>query len=318
MNMKIAGIHHITAIASNPQKNVDFYSGILGLRFLKKTVNFDDPYTYHLYYGDKRGNPGTALTFFPWPSAKRGNKGVGQATCISFSIPDNSIGYWQDRLSEYSIVFEGPVQRFDETLLVFSDPDGIQLELVSTKGAMFPDSWGKGTVPAQYAIGGFYGVTLSVRKNETTNVLLKNVFGFETGQKSAERSRYQSKENTLGSVVDVLTLPDVPFGGMSAGNIHHVAFRVPDEKEQEKWRQKIAVSGYNVTPIIDRNYFKSIYFREHSGVLFELATDSPGFTVDESEENLGTELKLPSWYENQRESIEQHLLKINIPYINQS
>jgi len=316
--MKISGIHHITAIASDPQKNVDFYSGLLGLRFIKKTVNFDDPYTYHLYYGDKIGNPGTALTFFPWPSAKRGNKGVGQATCISFSIPDNSIDFWIERLSEHSIIFEGQLKRFDEDTLIFSDPDGIQLELVSTKGANFPNSWGEGTVPSQYAIGGFYGVTLSVRKNETTNVLLKNVFGFEAGPISGERSRYQSQENTVGSVVDVLTLAGAPFGGMSAGNIHHVAFRVRNEEEQEKWRQKISAIGYHVTPIIDRNYFKSIYFREHSGVLFELATDSPGFTVDESEENLGRELKLPSWYENQRESIEQNLLPINIPYIHQS
>jgi glyoxalase family protein len=281
MDQEILGIHHVTAIAGEPQQNVNFYAGLLGLRLVKLTVNFDDPGTYHLYYGDEEGHPGTILTFFPWPGARRGRIGTGQVTVTSFSIPDGALGYWTERFKDHGVRFEGPVKRFDEEALVFSDPDGLQLELVASPGAEARSPWKEGPVPAEYATRGFHSVTLSEEGYERTASLLTETLGFRLAREAGNRFRYELNAGSPGTRVDVLCSPDAPRGMVAAGTVHHVAWRTPDGMQQEAWRRQIAGLGHNVTPVLDRQYFRSIYFREPGGVLFEIATDPPGFTIDE-------------------------------------
>jgi glyoxalase family protein len=315
MNPSVLGIHHVTAIASDPQRNLEFYTELLGLRLVKRTVNFDDPGTYHLYFGDEVGTPGTILTFFPWPMAARGSPGVGQVTVTSFSIPEQSLGYWEQRLSSASIPVERSGNRFEEEVLTFADPDGLKLELVGHAGVKEPRAWSGADVPEEHAIRGFYAVTLSEQGFENTAEVLSTM-GFRRVAEDGNRFRFDVGEGGAGARVDVLCLAEARYGRISAGTVHHVAWRVADDESQLAWRQKLAESHLNVTPVMDRCYFHSVYFREPGGVLFELATDPPGFATDESVGNLGEALKLPSWLETHRQEIEQALppLKLGMPH----
>jgi len=309
----ILGIHHITAIAGDPQSNIDFYVGILGLRLVKKTVNFDDPQTFHLYYGDEAGNPGTLLTFFPWTSSGfRGQSGAGQVTTISFSVPQASIPFWIMRLKEYGVTFQKPLVRFDRDVLAFHDSDGLQLELVG--GPNEPSHpWADSPVPAEYAIQGFYSAALGMSRCDATANLMTETLGFRLVEEFANRTRYSIGDGYPGILVDLVCLPFDNPGRTGIGTVHHIAWRTPDGKRQQRKREELSGLGYNVTPVIDRKYFQSIYFREPGGVLFEIATDPPGFTVDEAYERLGTELQLPKRLEPARQRIKQALPQINMP-----
>jgi glyoxalase family protein len=307
----IPGIHHVTAIASEPQQNIDFYTGILGMRLVKLTVNFDDPHTYHLYYGDRIGHPGTILTFFPWPGAPKGWRGTGQATAASFLVSEESRDFWTERFQRKGVRFEPPATRFagDERYLTFYDYDDLKLELVFTSehpaGDFSPPQ--KANVPENHAIRGFQGVSLSEEGFEKTAEMLVSTLGFRKDKEDAERFRFKSPG---GTCVDLLCQPALPLGEVLVGTVHHVAWRTPDEETQKAWRQELVKAALDVTPVIDRRYFHSIYFREPGGVLFEIATDPPGFTLDEKEEELGSSLKLPTWLEPERKQIEIALPKI--------
>lgn len=302
------GIHHITSIASDPQQNVDFYTKVLGLRLVKRTVNFDDKYTYHLYYGDEVGTPGTILTFFPFENGRPGRVGRGQTSATAFVIPEGSIEYWIDRLESHGVEVDSPRIRFDETVVPFQDHDGQPLELVT--GATDIEPWADGPVPAEYAIRGFHGVTLASLSPEQTEQVLE-LLGYEQAEQNGDRTRYRAVGDRA-AIVDVRDRADAPQGRQGVGTVHHVAFRASDEETQLKWRDQLNDSGLQVTPQKDRQYFKSIYFREPGGVLFEIATDGPGFTRDESEAELGTELKLPPWLESDRELLEERLPEISV------
>jgi catechol 2,3-dioxygenase-like lactoylglutathione lyase family enzyme len=310
---QILGIHHVTAIASDPQTNLDFYAGILGLRLVKRTVNFDDPGTYHFYYGDATGQPGTILSFFPWQGAVRGHQGTGQVTITSFSIPPNSLPYWIARLREYGVNFEGTTRRLDEEVLTVYDLDGLQLELVAHAGASAVHVWPEGPVPAEHALRGLHSVTLAEAGGEATLRLLTEIMGFAILSEEDDRVRCQIEGAGPGHLIDVICLPGEQPGRISAGSVHHVAWRVADGDAQTKWRVQIAQAGLGVTPVRDREYFRSIYFHEPGGVLFEIATDTPGFTRDEPAAALGTQLMLPAWLEESRAELEQHLTPVHVP-----
>lgn len=313
MDQRILGIHHVTAIAGDPQGNVDFYAGVLGLRLVKKTVNFDDPATYHLYYGDEAGNPGTLLTFFPWPGARRGRQGTGQVSVVSLSIPQFSLGYWLERLITHGVRYEGPTRRFDEQVVAFRDPDGLALDLV-TDGAVHDRSgWGAGPVPADHAIRGVSSVTLWEEGYELTARLLTETLGFRLIREDGNRFRFGVGSGGSGATVDVVLAPNFWQGVVAVGTVHHVAWRTHDDEEQRRWRETLAERGYNVTPVIDRKYFRAIYFREPGGVLFEISTDPPGFTVDEGLDDLGTRLQLPETLERYRSQLERALPPLHLP-----
>ncbi len=313
MTMEVRGIHHVTAIAGDPQANMDFYTGVLGLRLVKATVNYDDPHTYHLYYGDERGRPGTILTFFPWPGAPRGRPGTGQVTVTGFAVPDGSLGFWADRLKAHKVEYTGPSRRFDEEVIGLQDPDGLHLELVA--GGRVPETSPRpdGPVPGQHAIRRFQGVTMTVEGYERTAGLLTATLGMREIGAKGNRFRYTVEDAGATAFVDLLCLPSGPRGRVAVGTVHHVAWRTPDDAAQRAWREQIARLGFNVTPIIDRTYFHSIYFREPGGVLFEIATDPPGFAVDEPAGALGRRLVLPSWLESARAELGQVLPAVRGP-----
>lgn len=306
MQKPILGIHHVTAIASDPQRILDFYTELLGLRLVKRTVNFDDPGTYHLYFGDEIGTPGTILTFFPWPGAARGSAGVGQVTVTSFSVPEQSLGFWEQRLSAAHVPVEKSERRFDEVVLTFADPDGLKLEMVGHAGAKEFCGTRRSPVSEEHAIGGFYSVTLSEQGFEATADLLRTM-GFRAVAEQGNRFRFGVGEGGAGARVDVLCASEARHGRVSVGTVHHVAWRVTDDESQRAWREELVEKDIDITPVIDRCYFHSVYFREPGGVLFELATDPPGFAIDEPEDKLGENLKLPSWLESHRKEIEQAL-----------
>lgn len=308
---QILGIHHITAIAGDPRQNLDFYSNLLGLRLVKRTVNFDDPATYHFYFGDREANPGTLLTFFPWPEAPRGRHGAGQATGVAFSIPEGAMGYWMERLKAANLAVDGPQKRFGEETISFHDHDGLPLELVANADAR--PGWLEGPVPGEHAIRGIYGVTLSVEVLGKTATVLASALGFRPTKESANRFRYEAGGGGAGTVVDVEWVPGLTQGEVSVGTVHHVALRTPNEAEQGEWRRDLSVRGLRVTPVIDREYFRSIYFREPGGVLLEIATDGPGFAVDEPAEELGKRLVLPAWLEPRRRDLEMRLPPLDRP-----
>ena len=301
------GIHHVTAIAGDPQQNVDFYTGVLGLRMVKQTVNFDDPGTYHLYYGDEQGRPGTIMTFFPWKGAPRGSLGAGQTSTTAFSVPEGSLGFWYDRLLATGLPVESPRSRFDEQVLALADPDGLRLELVAHAGAADLEPWQDGPVTEDKAIRSFFGVTLLERSLEATASVLTESFGYVEKDSAGARHRFVTPAGSAGSVVDIVVRPDEGFGRVAVGSVHHVAFRVADDEAQSLWRERAAAHGLNVTSVRDRTYFRSVYFREPGGVLFEVATDVPGFAIDESVAQLGSRLRLPDWLESQRGDIERRL-----------
>jgi len=313
LSTDILGIHHVTAIADDPQRNIDFYTGVLGLRLVKLTVNFDDPQSYHLYYGDELGHPGTLLTFFAWPGVPRGRQGTGQVTVTSFSIPQGSLDYWIERLSQQGVSSTGPASRFDETVLSLQDPDGLALELVAHPQAELRPAWKSGTVPAEHAIRGVHTVTLSEDGYERTAKLLTETMGFRLLGEENGVFRYAVGEQGPGAYVDVRCAPGLRRGHVAGGTVHHVAWRTPTDEREQAWRGVLAGFDLNVTPVLDRKYFHSIYFREPGGILFEIATDPPGFAVDEPVGQLGTRLELPPWLEPQRKEIEQVLPALRLP-----
>jgi glyoxalase family protein len=302
------GIHHVTAIASDPVKNLSFYARNLGLRFVKKTVNFDDPSTYHFYYGDETGRPGTILTFFPWAHAAAGRGGVGETRQTAFRVPLRSIGYWTRRFIEKGISFQPPETRFGESVLPFTDQDGMTLALVGIADAENEPGWSNGEIPAEHAIRGLQGVTLLLDGAQRTAAILTDVFGFREVAREGSLIRFSAAGDVNGSVVDIYEVPEAPRGHQGRGSVHHIAFRAADDVQQAQMTEKlIRAHGRHPTEQKDRKYFRSIYFREPGGVLFEIATDIPGFAVDEPVEALGRGLELPSFLEPRRKEIEGKL-----------
>jgi predicted esterase/catechol 2,3-dioxygenase-like lactoylglutathione lyase family enzyme len=316
---RVLGIHHVTAIAGDPQRNLDFYAGILGLRFVKRTVNFDDPQTYHFYYGDEVGTPGTILTFFPWPRARRGRQGTGQVAVTSFAILPTALGFWLERLIRHGIRFEGPRKRGathgdSEQVLAFRDPDGLMLEIVAHPKADARPGWdGAPGISQEHALRGFHTVTLWEESGDDTEHLLVDTLGFRPLREEEGTRRYTTGEGEPGSLVDVRTIGGFPNAVGGAGTVHHVAWSVADDAAQLEVRDRVLEAGFEPTPVIDRNYFHSVYFREPGGVLFELATKPPGFTVDERVEQLGERLMLPPQYEPLRAQLEAALPPIHLP-----
>jgi len=311
MSQLITGLHHITALASDAQKNLDFYAGILGMRMVKKTVNFDAPEVYHLYYGNEHGFPGTIMTFFPYTGIALGRKGKGQLTVTSFSIAENALDYWMKRLKKFHIKHEFPQERFnDEIFIYFEDNDGLGLELVANKRDP-RQGYDNGIIPADFAIKGFYGITLCEEGYGETSKLLTDYMDHQKITEKGNRFRY-SASGKPGDIVDLLCSPDALLGLSGAGTIHHVAFATATEATQLEAREKLMRNGFNITPVLNREYFHSVYFREPGGVLFEIATLPPGFTVDEEIDHLGESLKLPPWQEKNRKLIESELNPIQL------
>ena len=323
--MRSAGIHHITAIAGDPQLNLDFYTETLGLRLVKRTVNFDDPGSYHFYFGDNIGSPGTIITFFPWPGARRGVRGSGQVTTISFAVPHNSIAFWKERLRANHVIAEEIAGQFGSNALRFLDPDGLQLELIvipsnieGSRGSYLKDS-ATGSLdfarndrlPSERAIRGFAAPTLEVRRPDPTEKLLTEILGFEFVAEENNRRRLRGSGSYASSAIDLVS-SEAGFGQIAVGTVHHIAFRAADDEEQLGVREQLVARGLNVTPVIDRQYFHSIYFREPNGILFEIATDGPGFLIDEPANALGETLKLPPIYESNRAEIERVLAPIQL------
>jgi glyoxalase family protein len=308
MSKKTAGIHHITAIVGHPQENVDFYAGVLGLRLVKQTVNFDDPGTYHLYFGNEGGKPGTIITFFPWANARQGKIGDGQVGVTSYVVPKGAMSFWEQRLAKFGIS-AAKMERFGEQYLEFDDPHGLHLEIVEREEGE-KNTWQAGEIKPDVAIKGFGGATLlSVRPDETAQ-LLENVMGLEKVGQEGDFIRFQSSAD-IGNVID-LKLTTIGRGQMGVGTVHHIAWRAKDDEDQLEWQKYVADSGYGVTAVRDRNYFNAIYFKEHGEILFEIATDPPGFAHDESHETMGEKLMLPEQYETHRDQIERALIPFEV------
>ena len=309
MPTPIVGLHHITAIASDPQRNLDFYTQILGLRFVKRTINFDDPGTYHFYFGDDVGTPGTILTFFPWTHMGKGRVGAGEVTATAFSIPVGSLPFWVERLKGKSVAFsEG--DRFGSRVITLSDPDGMVLELIEHEEKQRANAPRYSEVDPSNAVQGFHGVTLLENSLPRTEALL-NLMGLEKVADENGVVRFAPKGEALGRFIDIQLDPNAPRGRMGAGTVHHIAFRNSDDAAQAEWQRALS-SFVSVTDVQDRTYFHSIYFREPGGVLFEMATDNPGFLIDEPVESLGEALRIPEWYEPMREQIAARLLPIEL------
>jgi glyoxalase family protein len=306
----IGGIHHITAIASSAADNLTFYTRVLGLRLVKKTVNFDDPYTYHLYYGDTIGSPGTILTFFPWERLPSGRTGAGTGTSVTFAVPIESLDYWVERLTGNGVAVR-LTNTFGETAIQFYDPQGLPLALVGTSLPFSAVLWRKGPIPETHAVRGFHSAALLLNEFEGTRTLLSDVLGMTIVQRADNRFRFAfSGDSGAGRFLDIIVDAAAPRGLQGAGSIHHIALRTDSPGAQRAWQGKLREAGYPVTPVRDRKYFQSIYFHEPGGVLFEIATDSPGFAVDEKPEHLGTALMLPTQYEALRAEIEHRLPKL--------
>ncbi len=315
METPLGGIHHVTAICGHPQENVDFYAGVLGLRLVKRSVNQDDPGTYHLFYADAVGTPGTDLTFFAWPGGPRGRVGAGQAAAVALTVPPGSQAFWRDRLTSAGVEVRGPVRRFDEQVLTFTDPHGQTVELVAA-----PDAedrpwvfWEDGPVPREHAVRGIHAVTLTEAAAEPTVPFLTGPLGFRSVAVEGDRTRFAVGPGGSGAWLDVVVDSPARAGRVAVGTIHHVAWRTPTDDDQRAWWERIRVLGVPVSDIIDRFWFHSIYFREPGGVLFEIATDGPGFAVDEAVDELGSRLVLPPWLEPHRAQIEGALIPITLP-----
>jgi len=308
----IEGIHHITALASDPQQNVDFYTDVLGLRLVKRTVNFDAQDVYHLYYGDEVGRPGTILTFFPFPHAVRGKRGTGEISAVAFVVPEGSLDFWLMRLSRFDIHIDGPENRYNEQVISFQDPDGMEIELMVGPSQAPYRTWSGGPIPRQYAIEKLHGATLLLGRLDETDRLLQKTLGFKFVGGAGKRYRYTIGTDTDVAVVDLIVEPELSPARQSAGSVHHIAWRVADRSLQAQWRKKLLETGLHTTEILDRKYFESVYFREPGGVLFEIATDGPGFVIDEPIQELGTHLELPKWLESERPRLERILLPIKL------
>ncbi|CAM3589569.1 ring-cleaving dioxygenase [Aeromicrobium ponti] len=308
MGKKTMGIHHITAIVGHPQENVDFYAGVLGLRLVKQTVNFDDPGTYHLYFGNEGGKPGTIITFFPWTGAYQGVIGDGQVGVTSYVVPSGAMKFWEERLEKFNVPYT-QMERFGEQYLEFDDPHGLHLELVEReKGEA--NTWTFGEITPEVAIKGFGGATLLSAQPAKTAELLEGIMGLEVVGQEGDFIRYLSSAD-IGNIID-LKLTSIGRGQMGVGTVHHIAWRAMDDQDQLDWQKVVAENGYGVTPVQDRNYFNAIYFREHGEILFEIATDPPGFAHDESQETMGEKLMLPVQYEPNRNQIERGLLPFEV------
>jgi glyoxalase family protein len=312
MPANLLGIHHVTSITGDVQRCVDFYVSVLGLRFIKKSINQDMPDTYHIYFGDHVGSPGTAMTFFGWPDWPERRAGSGQVTTVSFSVPSGSLDFWNGRLRKLGLSAK-PANRFGTDAIVLVDPDGIELELVAQSSKQPWVAWPDGPVERDNAIRGFHSVTMTVAEATATFDLLAGTMGFRKTAHEGHRTRFETGEGGPHSILDVVESPEGPEGEESIGTVHHVAWRASDADHQSAWRQAVVKAGRNVTPVIDRYYFKSIYFREPGGVLFEIATDGPGFTVDETVENLGSSLSLPPWFQVRRDRLDVTLPPIVVP-----
>ncbi len=313
----ILGLHHVTGIAGDPQRNLDFYAGVLGLRLVKRTVNFDDPQTYHLYYGDEVGSPGSIMTFFPWPGARRGRAGAGQVAVVSFAILPSAVGFWVERLLRHGVEYQQPVRRgsgpHSEQVIAFRDHDGLMLELVASAGAEARGAWeGAPGITHDQAIHGFHGVTLWIDKAEATERVLVDTLGFEPLREEGTTHRFAIGDRLPGTFVDVRAVGGFGVGAGGAGTIHHVAFALDSDHAEREMRERVAGAGLGPTAVIDRNYFHSVYFREPGHVLFELATNEPGFAIDEQVEHLGERLMLPPQYEPHRAEIEAVLPRIHL------
>lgn len=308
----IQGMHHITAVAGDPQANVDFYHNLLGQRLVKKTVNFDDPGTYHFYFGDEIGTPGTILTFFPWRHMARGRRGNGEVAATAYTIGTASVDYWRQRLSEQGVIAGETETRFGAEVIPFQDPEGMIVELVAHDGRATFRPWQDGPIPAEHMLRGFFGATLWVAEAQGTAELLTRSLGFTSAGQEGNRFRFQAASDDIGLTIDLLERPGLPYGSLGSGSVHHIAFRTTDDEEQAQYLQALRQDGYHVSPVMDRQYFHSIYFRAPSGVLFEIATDAPGFSYDEAVAELGTHLKLPPWLEAQRHDIERRLPPITL------
>ena len=304
----------MTALCGDAQRNVDFYVGVLGLRLVKKTVNFDDSGTYHLYYGDGQGNPGTLLTFFAWPGAHRERHGAGQITATALTVPHNALDYWRTRLTANNVSLGATETRFGQQVLTFEDPDGLVLELVTRKEAAAETKglWADSSVPAEYAIRRLDGVTMTVVKREPTETLL-NSLGFTPVGEENGRARHTTSRGESSTIVDILVNGSASRASLGVGVVHHVAWRTPSDDTELAWRKQLLTQGRSVSPVMDRDYFHSIYFTEPGGVLFEIATNPPGFTVDEPLESLGTHLCLPAALEEERPLLVEALPVLHLP-----
>jgi glyoxalase family protein len=311
MDNRVLGLHHITAIAGNAKRNFDFYTKVLGLRMVKKTVNFDDPGTYHFYFGDETGTPGSILTFFPWENIGQGYTGTGMATDIGYSVPAGSLDFWTNRFKEFNVKHEPVSEKFGEKFLHFNDPDGLKINLVVSSKADNRKPWETNEVKAAEATKGFHNVTLTLKNVVPTAKILTDILGYTMVKQEGNIFRFVTDAIENASIVDIIEAPNLARGSGAAGTNHHVAFRVKNDDILMEFREKVASRGLNITPKIDRDYFFSLYFREPGGVLFELATDNPGFSKDEPVNELGTHLKLPKQYESSRTEIERVLPIIN-------
>jgi glyoxalase family protein len=308
----VPGIHHVTAITGDVQKCTDFYVTVLGLRFIKKSINQDVPGTYHIYFGDSIGTPGTAMTFFGWPYLPPRQAGRGQVTVVAFAVPSSSLEFWTTRLRGMGIKAKR-ITRFGTDVIVLADVDGIELELVGEASDQRWVPWKDGPVDPSNAIRGFYSVTLTVGDAAPTANLLTTTMGFRQTGEETDRIRFETGAGGPDSTLDLIVAPDAPEGQETTGAVHHVAWRATDDAHQLAWRETLVKAGRRVTPVIDRWYFKSIYYREPGGVLFEIATDGPGFTVDESPEELGSTLSLPPWFGMDRDKLNKTLPPIVVP-----
>ena len=307
-------IHHVTAIAREPQRNLEFYAGVLGMRLVKLTVNYDDPGTYHFYFGDELGHPGSLLTFFPWTGSRPGRQGSGQINGVALAIPQGALGYWVERLLSRGVRYEGPLRRFGEQVLAFADPDGMMLELVATPRVAGVEGWRDGPVPAEHAVRGVHGVTIWEDGDAGSAPFLRDTMGYGITGEEENRLRLESGREGLGTVVELRRVPGFWRGTDGAGTVHHVAFRAPDDETQAVRQRELRAMGVQVTDVRDRTYFRSIYFREPGGVLFEIATDGPGFTLDERPVELGSALRLPERLEPMRARLEVALPPLRLPH----
>ena len=311
----IKGLHHVTAVTGNGQRNVDFYRNVLGQRLVKRTVNFDAPDTYHFYFGDEIGSPGGILTFFAWSNVRRGVRGNAETNAVAYHVPTGSLGFWHNHLQEHGVHPKPVEKRFGEDVLPFDDPDGMRVELIETASAAPVRFWEAGPIPQAYALQGFHSVTLWLENVEPTAGLLIKQMGYTAAGNERDRYRFVGDSNASGHIVDIVERPGKTPAGFGAGSIHHIAFRTPDDTQQLEYQALIRSAGFGVTDVLDRSYFHSIYFRERGGVLFEIATDTPGFATDEPVDALGDSLKLPEWLEPNRGEIENNLAPLELKQI---
>jgi len=311
MDDRVLGLHHITAIAGNAQRNYDFYTKVLGLRLVKKTVNFDDPKTYHFYFGDEIGTPGTILTFFPWEGIRQGRNGAGMATDIGYAVPEGSLEFWEERFNDLKVEAGRLDERFGELYLPFQDPDGLNLELIVPTKEDSRKSWVTEDVKSAVATRGFHNVTLTLRNVQPTADILTEVLGYKFFKQESNRYRFITDAVENAAIIDILEVPQAAAGINAGGTNHHIAFRVKDDAVLMDYREKVLSRGLQITSKIDRDYFFSLYFREPGGVLFEIATENPGFAIDEPVDQLGSSLKLPKQYESSRLEIVKGLSPLN-------